>query len=217
MKTTMKTTISPPSTHSAAPLRESSKPPQILRGAMQEFLARGYAAASMDRVAAAAGVSKATIYSHFGDKETLFKALVEQMAKQRMQSILSHMDETLEPRQALRSLFQEAIVDCCNNTEFHDFHRMLVGESGRFPELATTFVEHLCKPGIEALSEYFQRCPDFDFPDPAAIARIVVGGIVHFGLVQHILHGEAIIPMESDRVVAGLEYLLFPPSGRSRE
>ena len=50
-----------------------SKAETILQGAMQEFLAKGYSTASMDRVAAAAGVSKATVYSHFGDKETLFK------------------------------------------------------------------------------------------------------------------------------------------------
>jgi TetR/AcrR family transcriptional regulator, regulator of autoinduction and epiphytic fitness len=190
--------------------RESLKTEQILQGAMQEFLAKGYAAASMDRVATAAGVSKATIYSHFGDKESLFKALVEQMAKQRMQSILSRMDDTLEPRQALRHLFREAIADCCNNTEFHDFKRVLVGESGRFPELAKTFVEHLCKPGIEALSAYFQYSPAFNFPDPEAIARIVVGGIIHFGLVQDILHGKEMMPMASDRIVDAMEYLLFP-------
>jgi TetR/AcrR family transcriptional regulator, regulator of autoinduction and epiphytic fitness len=191
--------------------RESIKGAQILGGAMQEFLARGYAAASMDRVAAAAGVSKATVYSHFGDKEKLFKALVEQMAQQRMRSIMSHMDERLEPRQALRNLFRDAMQDCCNNAEFHDFKRVLVGESGRFPELAKTFVEHLDKPGIEALSAYFRRSPAFDFPDPEAIARIVVGGIVHFALVQHILHGQEIAPMDADRVIDGLEYLLFPP------
>jgi TetR/AcrR family transcriptional regulator, regulator of autoinduction and epiphytic fitness len=191
--------------------RESSKTAQILQGAMQEFLARGYAAASMDRVAAAAGVSKATVYSHFGDKEKLFKALVEQMAQRRMQSILSHMDYELEPRQALRRLFQDAMQDCCNNAEFHDFKRVLVGESGRFPELAKTFVEHLDKPGIEALSSYLRQSPAFDFPDPEAIARIVVGGIVHFALVQHTLHGQEIMPMAADRVIDGLEYLLFPP------
>jgi TetR/AcrR family transcriptional regulator, regulator of autoinduction and epiphytic fitness len=194
----------------AVPPRESIKTAQILQGAMQEFLARGYAAASMDRVAAAAGVSKATIYTHFSDKEMLFKSLVEQMAKERMRSILSGMDYDLEPRQALRQLFREAVENCCDNPEFHDFKRVLVGESGRFPELAKTFVEHLSKPGIEALSQYFRDSPAFDFPDPEAIARIVVGGIVHFGMVQHILHGEEIMPMEADRIVAGLEFLLFP-------
>jgi TetR/AcrR family transcriptional regulator, regulator of autoinduction and epiphytic fitness len=190
--------------------RESMKTGQILQGAMQEFLARGYAAASMDRVAAAAGVSKATIYSHFGDKETLFKTLVEQMAKERMRAILGGMNYDLEPRQALRQLFREAMDSCCNNPEFHDFKRVLVGESGRFPELAKTFVEHLSKPGIEALTQYFRDSPAFDFPDPEAIARIVVGGIVNFGMVQQILHGEEIMPMEADRIIAGLEFLLFP-------
>ncbi|MEM7595548.1 MAG: TetR/AcrR family transcriptional regulator, partial [Cyanobacteria bacterium P01_A01_bin.83] len=44
----------------------------ILTGAMKEFLANGYAATSMDKVAKTAQVSKATVYSHFGDKESLF-------------------------------------------------------------------------------------------------------------------------------------------------
>lgn len=186
------------------------KPRQILQGAMQEFLARGYAAASMDRVATAAGVSKATIYSHFGDKERLFKALVEQMAQERMREIMGSLDRDLDPRAGIHQLLHTALADCCQNREFHDFKRMLVGESGRFPELAKTFVEHLCKPGFEALTEYLRDCPAFNFPDPEAIARIIVGAIVHFALVQNMLHGEEILPMEADRLVAGLELLLFP-------
>jgi TetR/AcrR family transcriptional regulator, regulator of autoinduction and epiphytic fitness len=175
--------------------RESIKREKILQGAMQEFLAKGYAAASMDRVAAAAGVSKATVYSHFNDKETLFKFLVEQMAQMRMRSILSRMNYDLPPRQALRELLMEGIEDCCTNVEFQ----------------AKTFVENLAKPGVEALTEYFQQSPGFDFPDPEAIARIVVGAIVHFGLVQNILHGKDLMPMEAARIIDGLEYLLFPP------
>jgi TetR/AcrR family transcriptional regulator, regulator of autoinduction and epiphytic fitness len=196
------------------PDRQSSdkldKPRQILQGAMQEFLARGYAAASMDRIAAAAGVSKATVYSHFGDKERLFIALVEQMAQERMREIMGLLDRTLEPRLALRQLIQSALKDCCTNYEFHDFKRVLVGESGRFPELAKTFIAHLTKPGIEALADYLRDCPEFNFPDPEAIARIIIGAIVHFALVQHILHGDELMPMEADRIAAGLELLLFP-------
>ena len=53
---------------------------QILQGAMQEFLVHGYAGTSMDRIAASGGISKATVYSHFQDKQGLFKALVERLA-----------------------------------------------------------------------------------------------------------------------------------------
>ena len=49
----------------------SKKGAQVLKGALQVFLERGYVGASMDRIAAVAGVSKATVYSHFRDKEGL--------------------------------------------------------------------------------------------------------------------------------------------------
>jgi TetR/AcrR family transcriptional regulator, regulator of autoinduction and epiphytic fitness len=191
--------------------RESRKSDQILQGAMREFLARGYAAASMDRVAAAAGVSKATVYSHFGDKETLFKMMVERMARGRIMVIMSGMDYSLEPRLAMRKLIRLAIDDCCGNQEFQDFKRMLVGVSGQFPELAKTYVENLSKPGIEALTAYFRDCPGFNFPDPEATARVVIGAVVHFGMLQNILHGAEVVPMEPERMVEALEYLLFPP------
>ncbi len=51
----------------------------ILQGAMQEFLANGFAGTTMDKVTAAAGVSKTTVYSYFQDKEKLFIALIERL------------------------------------------------------------------------------------------------------------------------------------------
>jgi TetR/AcrR family transcriptional regulator, regulator of autoinduction and epiphytic fitness len=189
--------------------RDMKKTDQILRGAMEEFLARGYAAASMDRVAAAAGVSKATVYSYFADKETLFTTLVETMARERFQSVRAMLDESKEPRLAIRQLLTIVMEDCCSNGEFHNFKRVLVGESGRFPELAKTFVEHLSKPGVEAIAEYFRNNPAFNFPDPEATARILIGSVVDFAMLQNIMHGDAIMPMEQVRIIDALEYLLF--------
>ena len=59
--------------------RLSSKAEKILSGAIQEFLVRGFAGTTMDGVAAAAGVSKTTVYSYFQDKESLFLALIERL------------------------------------------------------------------------------------------------------------------------------------------
>lgn len=50
---------------------------QILEAATEAFLAHGFAATSMDAVATAAGVSKQTVYGHFGDKDHLFAAVVD--------------------------------------------------------------------------------------------------------------------------------------------
>src|ERR1700689_697527 len=48
----------------------------ILDAALDEFSARGFAAARLDDVAKRAGVAKGTIYLHFADKESLFQELV---------------------------------------------------------------------------------------------------------------------------------------------
>ncbi|MBN3858428.1 MULTISPECIES: TetR/AcrR family transcriptional regulator [unclassified Paraburkholderia] len=48
----------------------------ILEAAIEEFLAAGYDATSMDRIAARASVSKRTVYNHFPSKEALFAAIM---------------------------------------------------------------------------------------------------------------------------------------------
>src|ERR1700686_1050034 len=48
----------------------------ILDAALDEFSARGFAAARLDDVAARAGVAKGTIYLYFADKESLFQELI---------------------------------------------------------------------------------------------------------------------------------------------
>jgi TetR/AcrR family transcriptional regulator, mexJK operon transcriptional repressor len=58
------------------PSRAERKRAAILQAASDVFLANGYVGASMDDVAARAGVSKQTLYKRFGDKETLFHELV---------------------------------------------------------------------------------------------------------------------------------------------
>src|SRR5262249_47260007 len=51
----------------------------IVKAALDEFCARGFAATRLDDVAARAGVAKGTIYLHFDDKEALFREIVGTM------------------------------------------------------------------------------------------------------------------------------------------
>src|SRR5947199_8513841 len=53
-----------------------SKAESILAAAKRSFLAAGFGAVSMDAIAREAGVSKATVYSHFAGKEELFGAMI---------------------------------------------------------------------------------------------------------------------------------------------
>lgn len=191
----------------------SEKGQQILEGALQEFLVHGYAATSMDRVAASAGVSKATVYSHFGDKEGLFVALVKRLAQKKYQTIVElHSPELMKakPQVVLRQVATK-LLDTTNDQEYLSFVRLIIGESGRFPQLAQTFVKNLGKPGIEVLAQYLGSNPQLKISDPVATARVMIGALVHYVLMQEILSGEQIVPMERDRLINTLVDLIAPP------
>lgn len=57
--------------------KDPGKHAAIIAAAGTLFFARGFSDVTMEAVAAAAGVSKMTVYSHFGDKEALFEAVVQ--------------------------------------------------------------------------------------------------------------------------------------------
>ncbi|MDZ8224788.1 MULTISPECIES: TetR/AcrR family transcriptional regulator [unclassified Nostoc] len=180
---------------------------QILQGAMQEFLQHGYAGTSMDRVAVAAGVSKATVYSHFQDKEGLFKVLLEQLASKKNSSIFGTEPIEGEPATILHQVVTKALEQMLNDKEHSAFMRVLIGESGRFPELAQICVRALIKPVAETLTQYL-AAPELKIPDPEATARILIGALVHFHITQNVMHGQDIVPMESDRLIDALTHLI---------
>jgi TetR/AcrR family transcriptional regulator, regulator of autoinduction and epiphytic fitness len=183
----------------------------ILEGGMQEFLSYGYAATSMDRVAIAAGVSKATVYSHFRDKESLFIALIQQLAAVKFRSIFdSSNPEVLQlpPDVILRELANQMLDVATSEPQFLNFMRVILGESGRFPELARAFVHNVEQTAFHLVCSYFISCPSLKIADPEATARVFVGSLVHFIVVQDMLHGKEIVPMSRDRLIDTLIHLI---------
>ena len=79
--------------------------------------------------------------------------------------------------------------------------RVIIGESGRFPQLARAFVRNIEQTSFRLLHQYFETCPQLNLADPEATARIFIGSIVHFLIVQEMLHGKDIVPMERDRLI----------------
>lgn len=182
---------------------------QILQGAMQEFLVHGYAGTSMDRIAASGGISKATVYSHFQDKQGLFKALVERLAKERFQSVFGTEDLVGEPKKVLKNLTVKALNAMLGDDEYTAFMRVLIGESERFPEVAQYCVSILVKPTVDTLERYLASHPELNISDPEATARIIVGSLVHFVMTQKMMHGSDVLPMDSHRITDSLTDLLL--------
>ncbi len=187
--------------------RGAEKTEAILAGALREFLAQGYAATSVDRIAATAGVSKATLYSHFGDKEALFKALILRFVEARLPGTLGPDRPQLfagEPEEVLRRLAVIILDGVPQGDEPLAFLRLIIGEAERFPALAQTFLATVPKPLIEGLGHYLAGRAELRLRDPEAVARIAFGAILAFALTQKVLHGEEILPLSRERLIASL-------------
>ena len=144
-------------------------------------------------------------------KEGLFAALVQRLAQKKVNFTV--LDE--EPVVALRFVATTVLEQVTQEPEFLNFVRLVIAESGRFPQLAQTFVRNLAKPGIERLTQYLASHPELKLPDPEATARIFIGSLVYFQLTQHLMHGKDIIPMERDRMIDGLLHLILSPQSNS--
>ncbi len=192
------------------------KAEQILRGAIPEFLKNGYTRTSMDKVAKAAGVSKQTLYSHFKDKEGLFTALVKRMATQKYNLVWSQPLEG-EPEQVLRNLADRILTENINDSEYLEFARLIIAESGNYPDLSKLFLTQIAKPAVEILTKYLQEHQELNLDDPEAIARIFVGSLVYFILNQKLLHGIEIMPMKADRYIDSLVGLIQRKDTRNSE
>src|SRR5690606_30031635 len=91
---------------SAAPGRpkDPEKRAAILEAAKRLFLVQGYERVSMDQIAAEAGVSKLTVYSHFGDKDSLFGEAVRAHCEQGMPTSLFDEDADMPLRERLEAI-----------------------------------------------------------------------------------------------------------------
>ena len=80
--------------------RGADKRRAILDAAAEVFAASGYERASIDAIAARAGVSKPTVYSHFGGKEQLFRESIALSAEIVNAESLKAIRELAGPRTA---------------------------------------------------------------------------------------------------------------------
>jgi len=187
------------------------KAEKILQGALSQFLSCGYAGTTMDKIAKSSGVSKQTLYSHFGDKEGLFYALVSDIASRKFKLV---GEKPLEgkPQLVLKNL-AETIIKEVSDPLYLDFIHLIVTEVKNYPEVAQLCFKNLAKPAINQLTNYLQNSPDLTLDDPEAIAHIFVNSILHYVLTQEKLQAKKVIPLEQERLINNLITLIVTPKG----
>lgn len=129
----------------------------IIAAATEQFLAHGYLAANVDEIAAEAGVSKRTIYNLFGGKEQLFRETLSgppTTAERFCEEVSATLAETEEVDAALRSVAVRLARTVLSGRVVR-LRRMLIGEAGRFPELAREYYERAPGRVMSTLAEVF--------------------------------------------------------------
>lgn len=162
----------------AKPLTESRsarKRRAILDAATQVFLAEGFAGASMDAIARAAGVSKPTVYNHFADKQELFEQIVNDLVAvitQPFYEQIVNLSDDGDLAQRLRELGGLLLKGVMQPTNLR-LRRLVIGEASRFPDLGRAYERQGPGRALAAWTTAFKRLADeglLRLQDPALAA-----------------------------------------------
>ncbi|MGC8525133.1 MAG: TetR/AcrR family transcriptional regulator C-terminal domain-containing protein [Acidibrevibacterium sp.] len=122
----------------AANALSPEKRARILAGAADVFARDGYEGASMSRIAAAANVSKGTLYNHFESKAQLFAAYVEAACARNLCQVFAGSDENTDVVATLERIGRRMIEMMLSDLGL-TIYRVVVAEARKFPELASAF------------------------------------------------------------------------------
>jgi TetR/AcrR family transcriptional repressor of mexJK operon len=120
--------------------KDLAKRQAVLDAAKTLFLTKGYANTSMDAVAAQAGVSKLTVYSHFNDKETLFSAAVVAKCEEQLPSLFFELPEGVAVQTVLLNIAR-GFHQLINSDESVNLHRLIMALGSQDPKLSLIFFE----------------------------------------------------------------------------
>jgi len=139
-----------------APVTTRRKYAQVLAGATQVFMEQGYEGASVDEIAAAAQVSKATLYSYFPDKQELFRqVIIAECSRQANMAIdLEALDD---PPEVVLERAATQLMTFILSPFGQQIYRVCVAEAARFPELGLAFYNSGPKLGRQRIEAYL-RC-----------------------------------------------------------
>lgn len=136
-----------------------AKQQAVLAAAFTVFAEVGYAQARIDDIAAEARVAKATVYNHYGDKQTLFRESVRELSDTALSANLAVVEQLAESEVDIAAILTSVgvqFVACHCRAESSGLRRLVAAEAGRFPELLDT-VDQVSNRVLGALADRFAR------------------------------------------------------------
>lgn len=183
------TTARPPAESRPGRPKSREKRDAIIAAARELFLKDGYEKTSVDSVASLAGVSKATVYSHFDGKLGLFSAVVQQRSDVSVGRLKQSGAATEDARADLVN-FALNLSRVVLTPEHRPWDRLVIAEADRHPELA----RELFEAGPKVVHEQIALCVAAHVgagrlraEDPAAAAETLIGLVLGFEYVRSLM------------------------------
>jgi AcrR family transcriptional regulator len=130
--------------------RAAERRAAIVEAAMQEFIARGFAATRLDDIAKRAGVAKGTIYLHFKDKESMFEELI----RTAIVPLVGRLAGPPPASGSIRDMIEGVALNFIReivSTPRADIVRLIIAEGPRFPAIADFYYREVISRGLGSM------------------------------------------------------------------
>ena len=187
------------------PTREQSRA-RLIAAASEVFAEHGYERASLDDVAAAAGLTKGAVYSSFNGKVELFYALMQERFRERLNLASSVIDKVRDISQLtgkVGSILRDLLVA---QREWQLMYIEFWTVAARNPELQQAFAEHRreARALIGTIIEKIAEERKMTLPAPRDQIAAIVLGLVNGIAMEQIADPDQLAP---ELLIEGMQML----------
>lgn len=184
--------------------RKEARPAELVAAALELFVEKGYAGTRLEDVATRAGVSKGTLYLYFENKEDLFKAVIRESIVARLSETADEAMRYVGPSdELLRRLIRGWWTEYGNSTA-GGIGKLMMAESGNFPEIARFFLEEVIEPWhallAKAVSRGIER-GDFQAVEVETFVRVLTAPLVMLSLWKRSFGPCSTRPLDAEKFI----------------
>jgi AcrR family transcriptional regulator len=187
--------------------RKEARPGELLEAALTLFVERGFAGTRLEDVARLAGVSKGTLYLYYTGKEELFKAVVRESLLPKLDEaeviISNYEGDSVELLRKIIYRWWERI----GNTKLAGLSKLVMSESGNFPELANFYHSEFVLRGASTIANVLNRGiarGDFRAVDTQQVTQIIIAPLMMLMMWKHSLGASKINPISAESYLENL-------------
>lgn len=195
--------------------RSAARPEELRQAALTLFAERGYAATSIEDIAAAASVTVGTVYRYFRDKAALLSDLVRHALERPFLPPATIAEARAQPTAAdqFRHLHQ-ALWQAARRDPHGGVLRILVGDGASFPDLASDYRTRVLDPLVLEVARAFEGL--LPGSDPALTARAVVSQVLGASLLAGTSRGSNPLLVQLEPAGVSNQQLLTQLAGAER-